>query len=68
MAKETKKAVQSTTICGGILSFVGAIGSYLELVGKLPVGGAAPIVGAIGALLSIVGRCRTEIKPIEGLF
>ena len=68
MAKPTKSAVQSTTIAGGILSLVGAVGSYLELVGKLPIGAAAPIVGAVGAVLSIFGRLKSDIKPISGLF
>lgn len=68
MEKSTKAAVQSTTICGSIVTIVGAVGSYLELAGKLPLGGAAPIVSAIGALLSIFGRCKSDIKPISGLF
>jgi hypothetical protein len=68
MSKETKPAVKSTTVAGGILALLGSIGSYLEAAGKLPVGGAAPIVGAIGALLSLIGRLRSDIKPITGLF
>lgn len=65
---ETKSAVKSTTIGGGLLAIAGAVGSYLELAGKLPIGGAAPLVAALGGLLSILGRLKGEIKVIDRLF
>jgi len=66
--RDTKPALQSTTVAGGLLGIIGAVGSYLEAAGKLPIGGAAPIVSAIGGLLAIVGRFKANIKPISGLF
>jgi len=64
---ETKSAIKSTTIQGGLISIFGAIGSYLELIGKLPLGGAAPLVTVLGGLLSIIGRIKPELKVIDRL-
>ena len=54
--KQTKSPLKSKTVAGGVLGIVGSVVSYLELIGKLPIGAAGPVVGAIGGLLSIFGR------------
>jgi len=64
---EEKSAIQSTTIQGAVLAILGAVGSYLESAGKLPLGGAAPIVTVVGSLLSIFGRIVATTK-IGSLF
>lgn len=65
--KQTKPALKSKTILGSVLSILGAVGSYLELAGKLPAGGAAPLVTIIGSVLAMFGRSTADIKPIKGL-
>jgi len=59
---EEKSAIKSVTIQGAVLSILGAVGSYLESAGKLPIGGATPIVTVVGSLISIFGRLVASTK------
>lgn len=57
-----KSPLKSKTVAGGILGIVGSVVSYLELIGKLPIGAAGPVVGLIGGLVSIFGRVTAVSK------
>lgn len=59
---KTKSPLKSKTVAGGILGIVGSVVSYLELIGKLPMGAAGPVVGLIGGVISIVGRLTAVSK------
>lgn len=58
----TKSPLKSKTVAGGILGIVGSVVSYLELIGKLPIGAAGPVVGLIGGVVSIFGRLTAVTK------
>lgn len=58
----TKSPLKSKTVAGGLLGIVGSVVSYLELVGKLPIGAAGPVVGLVGGVLSIMGRLKAVSK------
>lgn len=64
---ETKSALSSTTIQGSLLSILGAVATFLELSGKLPLGGASPVLAAIGGLFSLWGRFKAK-TIISGIF
>jgi hypothetical protein len=57
-----KSPLKSKTVAGGVLGIVGSVVSYLELIGKLPIGAAGPVVGLIGGLVSIFGRVTAVSK------
>jgi hypothetical protein len=57
-----KSPLRSKTVAGGVLGIVGSVVSYLELIGKLPIGAAGPVVGLIGGLVSIFGRVTAVSK------
>lgn len=54
----TKSPLKSKAVAGGVLGIVGSVVSYLELIGKLPLGAAGPVVGLLGGVLSIFGRIK----------
>ena len=68
---ETKPAVKSTAILGGLVAMLPAFDQALVLLHLLPfpVLGevSALLVPAIGGLLSIFGRIRAQSK-IKGIF
>lgn len=53
---KSKSPLKSKTVAGGLLGIVGSVVSYLELIGRLPIGAAGPVVGLVGGVLSIFGR------------
>ena len=59
---KSKSALKSKTVAGGVLGIVGSVVSYLELIGRLPIGAAGPIVGLIGGVIAIFGRVTAVSK------
>lgn len=68
---ETKGALFSTGIWGGILALVPVVDQALSLFGVIPAGVIPDamnlVVGFIGSILAIRGRIKAETK-ITGLF
>jgi hypothetical protein len=59
---KSKSPLKSKTVAGGLLGIVGSVVSYLELIGKLPIGAAGPVVGLIGGVVAILGRVTAVSK------
>lgn len=67
MKEETKSAVGSKGVQGSLVTIVGAVLTYLELAGKLPMGGASPLVVVFGGVYSLFGRLFAS-KKIDSIF
>lgn len=59
---KSKSPLKSKTVAGGLLGIVGSVVSYLELIGRLPIGAAGPVVGLVGGVISIIGRLGAVSK------
>jgi uncharacterized membrane protein len=62
---ETKGALRSMSVWGGLMALAPAVAELVGLVQQLP-DAAAPVISLVGGILAVLGRVKASTK-IKGL-